>query len=356
MSLEINNLFRDRFQGHEAPVGPDAWDAIQSKLAAGATIVDPVNDLFRKSFQGHEVAVDPGAWANISGQLGHSVATGSSGIWGWAAAGVTALVIGGAAYFMTGQTTVAIADLPAVTEETRVPVVRNNVGSAIVEIPTDRSVQVEKAVPGISAEPKPQQVITSTSQVDPQEPSARNIPPIILEEPAEETHTVPTVVKQDNPVSVNSNAPKTVYGPIIVAQIIDELTTKAAQAATQETAGSDENGDGEVEQVEVVTGSSMDEEVTEDLPALPELFIPNTFTPNGDNINDSFEVGAEGFEKVMIRIFSVKDNVQVFSTNTGEAWDGANCRDGYYLVAIEAITADGRSVTAGKVVWLNTNR
>ena len=66
MSLEMNDLFRERFQGHESPVDPGAWDAIQSKLAMGAPAADPVIKLFQEKFQGHEAPVDPSAWSNIS--------------------------------------------------------------------------------------------------------------------------------------------------------------------------------------------------------------------------------------------------------------------------------------------------
>ncbi|MBK7295380.1 MAG: hypothetical protein IPI91_01375 [Flavobacteriales bacterium] len=49
MSLEMNDLFRERFQGHESPVDPGAWDAIQSKLAMGAPAADPVIKLFQEN-------------------------------------------------------------------------------------------------------------------------------------------------------------------------------------------------------------------------------------------------------------------------------------------------------------------
>jgi hypothetical protein len=56
---------------------------------------------------------------------------------------------------------------------------------------------------------------------------------------------------------------------------------------------------------------------------------------------------------VLVKVFAMKNNQLVFSTHSGEAWTGANCEDGMYLVAVEALTPDGRSVTEGKVVWLN---
>ena len=82
-------------------------------------------------------------------------------------------------------------------------------------------------------------------------------------------------------------------------------------------------------------------------------FMPNTFTPNNDGVNDHYVVPMEGFTSMLLRVYSLKNNQLVFSTNSGEPWTGANCEDGMYLVAVEAMTTDGRVVSEGKVVWLN---
>ena len=63
----------------------------------------------------------------------------------------------------------------------------------------------------------------------------------------------------------------------------------------------------------------------------------------------------------MIRVYSVNTNQLVFSSSvTGgngqgeiDLWDGANVEDGYFVVAVEAMTMDGRALSEGKVVWLN---
>jgi len=132
-----------------------------------------------------------------------------------------------------------------------------------------------------------------------------------------------------------------------VEQIIQELAAQARQeAAKPETVPTP---------VDVVSLPVEPEEVVEEGAAVevPKLFIPNVFTPNGDGVNDSYQVVGEGFERILVKVFAMKTNQLVFSTNAGEAWTGVNCEDGMYLVAVEALTADGRAITEGKVVWLN---
>ena len=90
--------------------------------------------------------------------------------------------------------------------------------------------------------------------------------------------------------------------------------------------------------------------------ALPEIFMPNTFTPNGDQINDTYEVSRDGFEQMQVRVMSMKNDRLVFSTNTGEPWTGEGCEDGMFVVVVEAVTTDGKAVSKAKVVWLNRER
>ena len=89
---------------------------------------------------------------------------------------------------------------------------------------------------------------------------------------------------------------------------------------------------------------------------LPKLFMPNTFTPNGDGVNDTYTVDGDGYASIMLRVYSMKTNSLVFTTNSGQPWTGEGCEDGMYMVAMEAHTPDGRSTTEGKVVWLTRNR
>ena len=71
MKGNIEQLFRERFQGHEAPVSPGMWEAIQQQMGATApAAADGVNELFRERFAEHEVQMDASVWEGISKELG----------------------------------------------------------------------------------------------------------------------------------------------------------------------------------------------------------------------------------------------------------------------------------------------
>ncbi len=76
-----------------------------------------------------------------------------------------------------------------------------------------------------------------------------------------------------------------------------------------------------------------DEEKTE-IPYVPEkesvayqvdssfIYIPNVFTPNGDGVNDGYQIDIKGEEYVQIIIYNNK-SVKIFETrNKNVAWDG----------------------------------
>lgn len=340
MKDSVNTLFQQRFQGHEAPVDPAVWQGIEQQLAATAPSADAVNELFKKRFQGHEVPVDPAVWSSISGQLGHTVTTGTaaSAIWGWAAAGVTAIALGTAVLWGTG------AEKP----------VAQQVLSTPVEAPASAipySTPATGAADLTTSEPTPNNTAATSTDLRPQLTRPIGAEPNVtttFTAGAEATPTIeqPGVEAVAPVIDGNSSIP----GELIVKSIIEELTTEVKKEAhTEPTADQVRPEPGELDGIDHPNEAGT---VASDL---PKLFMPNTFTPNGDLINDTYTVGSEGFVSLMLRVYSLKTNALVFSTNSGEAWTGANCEDGMYMVAAEARTADGRTVTDGKVVWLNRN-
>lgn len=73
--------------------------------------------------------------------------------------------------------------------------------------------------------------------------------------------------------------------------------------------------------------------------ALPELFIPNVFSPNGDGVNDEFMIQYTGDQPVNIQIFD-RWGTQIYSTtNKVDGWDGktatgVDVTDGVYYYSV----------------------
>ena len=66
------------------------------------------------------------------------------------------------------------------------------------------------------------------------------------------------------------------------------------------------------------------------------LLIPNVFTPNGDGINDRFEVqGLEAFDQVSLVIFNVSGNEVYRNDKYNNTWIGQGLQDGTYYYTLE---------------------
>lgn len=333
-SLEF--LFRQRFKSHESAVESGTWEAIQGKLTSAATTPDQrtMKDLFRERFQEHEVQVDPALWDTISSQLGHATAVGTVGsgsaILGWAAAGIGAIALIGGVYLMSTDDA-APPIVETRTEQPMAPGVQQQ-EAPIAELVVEPI--AERSVPDMIDE---QKSMGTTAAIDPgaivERPVAKSVTP-------RESDTIETIVP---------NIIEPTAGEVFVQKIITDLTEQVKEEVLASPERSVSTNPSVAADQTSSTGPAADRDTRQE----PKLFLQNTFTPNGDGVNDTYTVSMEGFERMIIKVFSVKNNQLVFSTNTSEPWTGDNCEDGYYLLAVEAMTAEGRLVSKGQVVWLN---
>ncbi|ERJ60928.1 T9SS C-terminal target domain-containing protein [Sphingobacterium paucimobilis] len=73
------------------------------------------------------------------------------------------------------------------------------------------------------------------------------------------------------------------------------------------------------------------------------VFIPNTFTPNGDGVNDKFEiVGLDGYDQVKLTIVNRWGNEVYRNDNYYNEWNGSGLNEGtyYYIVTLRKGTTD----------------
>jgi gliding motility-associated-like protein len=79
--------------------------------------------------------------------------------------------------------------------------------------------------------------------------------------------------------------------------------------------------------------TSYHEVIIEDCPYL-QMFIPNSFTPNQDNHNETFYVhGADGDEIKSMIIYN-RWGEKIYETTSNEPWDGNNCQIGIYTYSV----------------------
>lgn len=67
----------------------------------------------------------------------------------------------------------------------------------------------------------------------------------------------------------------------------------------------------------------------------PGLLIPNIVTPNGDGINDSFEVMYNGKDDFYLKIFDRWGKEHFISQNPTDGWNGGEAKEGVYFYQLE---------------------
>lgn len=81
------------------------------------------------------------------------------------------------------------------------------------------------------------------------------------------------------------------------------------------------------------------------VPAI-SFYIPNTFTPNGDGMNDTFGIAGEGVHEFKMQIFNRWGQLIYESANANERWDGTfqgvKVPMGTYIYKVSAKGATGQ--------------
>ncbi|HCS18997.1 MAG TPA: hypothetical protein DIW47_00285 [Bacteroidetes bacterium] len=75
--------------------------------------------------------------------------------------------------------------------------------------------------------------------------------------------------------------------------------------------------------------------------ALPQIYIPNAFTPDGDGLNDSFSVTANNTEYIHMQVYNRWGQLVFDGTNEKASWDGNYkgiiAEEGVYVYQIKAL-------------------
>lgn len=288
----IDEVFKQAFEGFEANVDPSVWTNIQSGLNAGATSGSP--------------QVDP-----ISSTVTSSVA--KSAIIKIAATVVAVGTIATASYYVVTsgdnkEKTVAentITELPVNEKETA-----EDIQTEAVQFQDENS----------EAQPKIDKV----------------------EENVVEDKTTPNKIEaieesleKDIPIMEDNNNPSNIQD---LSEYINKDAQKPSSTINKENDNSSQTEDKkEIEKKKVEEPEQNKIENTTKIPSKPEKKlavvddIPNVITPNGDGINDVIKITGENLEKLELVIMD-KNGKPVFRiTNLDQEWNGKN-QNGFDLL------------------------
>ena len=268
---------------------------------------DAIKELFRDKLQSHEVMPSDAVWSSVSSSLGHSAASGfgAASFLKVAAAVVGVTTIGVLGYVLLDTNEAS----PAITNTTKINNVAPNEAAPVApssEDPVSVSNEDEAVLfiePVVSPFSSAEKQIKSTNLVQETQPEdivLKPMAPVSSLNEKDLNSEISENVVLESPVSTQVSSIQS------APQVPEEISTNAVEPET------------ETNEPEMV--SEAEEEVA--LSIEEALVLPNIFTPNGDRVNDVFEI--EIGEKLEFQIVILNQSNQVvFKTTDAEfKWDG----------------------------------
>gem|GEM_PF-2882531 len=102
---------------------------------------------------------------------------------------------------------------------------------------------------------------------------------------------------------------------------------------------------------EVLNSANCDEAVATIVIKAPDLYIPNTFTPNGDGKNDRFEIiGWEAYDRIELVVFNRWGNEVYRNVDYDNSWTGDGLNNGTYYYMVKLIKGNTTDTRKGWVL------
>jgi gliding motility-associated-like protein len=270
---------------------------------------DTIKELFSDKLNGLESEVRPEMWGNISSQLGGTVAASSMSM-------LTKIVLG-----FTAAASVAVVSF----------FVLNNQEDPKKPVASPEKSAAKKGVK--------ESKITSENQQ-----TAQQNDPILSQDFIQEISH-----EENSPISFDPEIPQTIHDPVEVVPVDDyqpEVSVEEQRVVTLENQANSETA---VEDVLVEKTSSL------------ELILPNTFTPNGDGVNEILQLNIPE-DKLTAGSFSFvvidRTGKTVYqTTDVHFQWEGISVNGevvpaGNYVYYVTARDTDGKLITKYSTLYI----
>ena len=308
---------------------------------------DPIKDLFRDKLQSHEVMPSKAVWSSVSSSLGHSAAS-TAGVGSASFLKVAAIAVGVSAAGVAGflflssddsepkkvieKTVLQEKDLDeSISSETTDSDAQESASPEIM-LSQSESLSSEKVISNGSIQDPQPEMITTNESLPVSTPSESQANALIVDEPTAD------VLPEENPVSPQVSL--TVPAEPVVDEV--EISATTIEATSQES--SSEEVSDELEAPEIVNEE--------------QIVLPNIFTPNGDRVNDIFEIKMEDKLEFQIVILNQQNQPVFKSTDAHFQWDGTMLNgqpapSGTYLYYFSAKDMNGKDVTKSSLLTIN---
>jgi gliding motility-associated-like protein len=275
---------------------------------------DNIKDLFGEKLGSFEADVRPELWSNISSQLGNT-----AGVAGSTSVSVfTKTVIG-----ISIAASVTVASYFLFTDSKREELIPNMTTEA-----TEKELFKEKNIPKKVIVGKNNNVTNASKNVEFND----YLPEIINQNIVSGLFNV-NIENVLPPLQVKSNS-----APIIATTVIDKSTENAIITADEVV----NNYVSETESVSNTVNTTSEEEFS--------LVLPNVFTPNGDPMNNLFQIDSKGLSDFSIVIIDRNSKILFKSNDASFVWDGTLMNgdfipEGNYIYYVTARNSKGELIS-----------
>ena len=312
---------------------------------------DPIKDLFRDKLQSHEVMPSESVWSGVSDALGHSAAS-SASVGSASFLKVAAIAVGVSAVGVVGFMMMNSDETEPLKSIEKTVLQEKDIDESVSSETIDSDVEESKS-PEITlsdSESLSSEKVISNESIRDTQPELITINESLPVSTPSESQAYPVVVEENDIHNMNEANPVT-----------PEVSATVPAVTIDEDQGNEDQVSSET--IETPELEETYEEIVSDQDESPDILIeesivlPNIFTPNGDRVNDLFEIEIGDKLEFQIVVLNRQNQLVFKSGDPHFQWDGTMLNgepapEGVYLYYFSAKDRFGNDITESSVLTI----